>query len=288
MAGKRYQPTANYPTEFPGGEAITFDVDAFDEAIRSQGVLFEHFAAMRCPVGMVDRDDTVRRPHEHHEGCSNGFIYTKVGSFQALLTGNGKQVDFKDQGLGDSSTASATFPRFYAADECNPSGGAKRVYVMPFDRIYYSDERVLVPNWEIVTAHPSGNDRLMFPAVELLGQIVDSNGVRYSCGVDFSIINGGVHWLGPNRPGQNTDPEIGTGVTYALRYLYRPYWYIRQMVHEIRVTQVEDVDGRRVEKMPQAAVVQREYVFLNQEHDEALPSDGRSYRGPSDGSLPSR
>ena len=76
MGGSRYKPSALYPTQFPGGEAITLDADAFDDLINSQGAMFEHWSAMRCPVGMVDKHDTMRRPHEHHENCSNGFIYT--------------------------------------------------------------------------------------------------------------------------------------------------------------------------------------------------------------------
>ena len=32
---------------------ISFDVEAFDLAIRSQGVRLQHFQATRCPVGMV-------------------------------------------------------------------------------------------------------------------------------------------------------------------------------------------------------------------------------------------
>src|SRR5258706_7722296 len=105
MAGPRSQPQATYFTPFPEGETVDFDADAFDSAIQLKGVLFEHHKAMRCPVGIVDRDDTVRRPHEHHEGCSNGFIYTRAGVFQSLLTGNGLQSQFRDQGLADSSTA---------------------------------------------------------------------------------------------------------------------------------------------------------------------------------------
>lgn len=287
MASKRYSGPNNYPTAFPEGEAVTFDVDAFDDAIRSQGVLFEHHEAMRCPVGVVDRDDTLRRPHDHHEGCQNGYIYTKSGSFQALLTGNGLTADHKDQGQGDSSTAQMTFPRFYAPDDCHPEE-ERRIYVAPYDRLYYKDERILVKNWDTLEAHPSGVDRPFFPAVQVLGDIVDARGERYVCGVDFVLVGGNVHWKGAHQPGQNSE-IAGKGTIFSVMYLYRPYWYVRQMVHEIRVTQVEDPEeGRRIEKMPQAAVVQREFVFLNQERDDSSAATARMYRQPADGGIPSR
>lgn len=281
---KRYKPDSSYPIDLPSGEAFSFDPDAFDDAIRSQGVLFEHWRAIRCPVGMIDRHDTVRRPHEHHEGCQNGFIYTKIGVFQAVLTGNGKQPpEIRDQGRADTSTANVTFPRFYASE--NQDDEPQRIYLMPYDRLYYADERLLVPNWQLVEASPSGNDRLSFPPIEVL-QVVDNLGRRYSPS-DLEVTPQGVRWKGPNQPG--FDSESDRGRVYTISFLYRPYWYVRQLAHEIRVTQVDDLltGERRLERMPQEATVQREYIFLNQENDEQLEGD-REAPGPADGSFPPR
>jgi hypothetical protein len=275
--GKRYSPTQNYGTPMPTGEAITMDVDSIDDLIRSQGVMFEHWTAMRCPVGMIDRHDSLRRPHEHHEGCSNGFVYTKEGEVQALLTGNGLGVEQKDLGVLDSSTASMTFPRFYSSEDCQEE---KRIYLAPYDRLYYKDEGILVTNWETVEAHLTGYDRLDFPPVEIT-RLMDNQGISYTSD-DYRIVNGQIQWKGNRQPGR--DPETGKGRIYSVRYRYRPHWYIKSLGHEIRTVNVDDpISGeRRAEKMPQNCIVQREFIFLNQEKDESA-SDARQTRSPAEG-----
>jgi len=275
----RYKPPANIQTVLPE-VAITFDTEAFDSLIKSQGVLFQHHIAIRCPVGIIDRHDTLRRPHEHHESCQNGFIYTVVGSFQALLTGNGLNAEFRDPGMADSSQAQASFPRFYSEGEGDED---QRVYLAPMDRLFWADENIRVPNWELVEAHISGRDRLSFPAVSVL-QVIDSRGIRYGAG-DFELVGGQVHWTGDHQPG--IDPETDKGRIYSIRYLYRPFFYIKTMGHEIRVTAVEDplTGERRIEKMPQSATIVREYVFINQENDEESASTARQHRSPASGSF---
>lgn len=280
----KYKPEQTYVTSFPTLEALNFDVDAFDDAIRSQGVMLEHWRAMRCPVGIVDKDDTLRRPHEHHEACSNGFIYTKVGCFQGLFTGNGRSADSKDGGVADSSSAQISCPRFYAGKEGDPEC-RDRVYLAPFDRLYYTDDTFVVPNWELIEAHPTGRDRLSFQ-VEMITAAIDNRGVRYTP-ADFTVENGWLVWKGPNQPG--LDPETQKGRIYTVHYLYRPFWYIQKLNHEIRVAAIDDpLEGRVTERMPQGATIQREYVYLNQERDPVNAGDARMHREPADGSFPAR
>ncbi len=214
---------------------------------------------------------------------SNGFIYTRAGVFQGLLTGIGHQSDFKDVGLADSSTAQITLPRFYASEDCNPEEN-RRIMAVPYDRFYYRDERILVPEWELIEANPTGRDRLKFPAVEVV-LVIDARGVRYHCGQDFVVESGQIKWLGQNQPGR--DAESGRGVIYSVRYHYRPFWYLRSKQHEIRVTQHDNplTGEREIERMPQAATVQREYIFHNSERDDPDSSSARVYAGPSDGSF---
>ena len=279
----RYKPTSTYPTQFPGGEAVSFDPVAFDEAIKSQGVMLEHHQGMRCPVGMVDRHDTVRRPHEHHAGCQNGFLYRCEGVFQGLFTGNNANLEFRDQGLADSSQSQVTAPRFYSSDtEVEP----KRVYLSPMDKLYYRNEKILVPHWELIESSPDGNDRLQFPAVQV-SRVVDNRNVSYGPG-DYEVRAGNIVWLGQSAPG--IDVETGKGRVYVVHYLYRPWWYIKTMSHEIRVTNIDnDQTGeRQAEKMPQSCSVVREYFYLSKESDDAIADDQRLVRGPEDGSFPPR
>jgi hypothetical protein len=89
-------------------------------------------------------------------------------------------------------------------------------------------------------------------------------------GEDFSIEAGLLKWAEGKQPA-NLRSEAGTGVICSIRYRYRPYWYVKDLPHEIRVTQLEDpVTGvRRTVRMPQQALLQREYVFENQSNDPA-------------------
>lgn len=265
------------PMTFAPEVAVSFDPQAFDDLIRTQGVEFVHFRAMRCPVGLVDRYD-IRRPHEDHAGCSNGFLYTKAGLVTCGFLGNSTQPTNFDSGWMDGSTVQVTSPRFY--DNSN-----EPVQFAPFDRLYLSEEAITVPHWQLVEHHITGRDKLSFPAVRVV-DLVDTEGLRYEQGTDFQIVNGHVVW-GARRP--KIDPETGKGVIYAVRFQYRPYWYIKNMVHEVRVAQIQDpISGvRRVERMPQACVLQREYVFEKEDRDAKAPnpSSPRQVAEPGDGSF---
>lgn len=276
------KPGVVYTTELPD-YAITFDIEAFDELVRRQGVTLVHWRAMRCPVGMIDEHDT-RRPHEDHSGCSNGFLYTRAGEATCLFTGNGTSTNPMETGLGEASTVSVTPPRFY-------DGKTERLHVAPFDRMYLAEESIIVVNWQTYRHNPSGTDQLAFPVVNVW-DLIDSNGVRYTLG-DFEIVGGKIHWVG-NRPG--LDPETGKGLVCSIRYGYRPFWYVKHLVHEVRVSQAENpqTGQREVARLPYALVMNREYVSLKEDNDElatpkakpennrqVLPPEGNSSRfGP--------
>jgi hypothetical protein len=244
--------------DLPNGVSIAFDIDAFDEAIRAHGVRFVHYRAMRNPVGMVDRNDS-RRPDPDHSGASNGMLYTKAGCFTALFTGNTKELKAWAGGALHAGLAQITPARFY--DTCP----TERVYLQEKDRLYLETESVLVPCQQLVEVHATGRDRLQFPA-QKVQDLVDAQGVRYTEGMDFDLVEGDVVW----RPGKTPAPnaELNKGRVYGVRFLFRPHWYVEHMMHETRVAQWEDILGnRKVEPMPQAAAVQREYVYLNEKND---------------------
>lgn len=264
--------TADLPTV-----QVSFDVEAFDEAIRSQGVKLKHYRAMRCPVGLIDQYD-IRRPHDDHSGCSNGFIYTFAGEVTCLFTGNSMQNQMQDMGFLDGSAVSITLPRHYDNTE-------KTLYLAPFDRLYLAEESILVPDWQLLTHHITGFDKLNRPA-EVIQDLMDSSGKRYIEGQDFQLVEGQIKWIGQGRPG--IDAETGKGRICSVRFLHRPYWYVRQLIHEIRVTQAENpVTGeRKIHKMPQAAVLVREQVFEKSEKiEESTSTNPREVKGPESGSF---
>lgn len=260
-------------TDIPAHQ-ISFDTDAFDEAIASQGARLVHFEAIRCPVGLVELGD-IQRPHPDHEGCTNGFLYKRVGTCRALTVSNSKNKRPEDLGFWDGSTVSATFERFYR-DENGCSCEDQPIYMAPFDRFYLEDTEdstgekrpVVVPTWQLFQHHPAGQDRLKYP-VETVQQLVDSRGETYRQDIDFRVAAGQLQWVGAGLSGRRPVAEDPAGQPVcAVRYLYRPYWYVGQLVHEIRVSQVSGVDGRALQRMPQNAVLHREYVAQTRDQQE--------------------
>jgi hypothetical protein len=252
------RPINDVVTDIPGTQ-VSFDVDAFDEAILTQGVSLVHYAAMRCPVGMTDLDDN-RRPHPDHESCTNGFLYTKVGTIHGLVSNNSKHKNPSEMGFWDGSTVQCTFTREY--DDPQNIG----LIVAPFDRFYLNEPTLVVPTWQLYISHASGMDRLKYPVHKVL-DIADNTGIHYRESDDFVIANGQIKWIGSKRPAPNLDGD--RGAIMSVRYTYRPYWYVGQVVHELRVSQVS-VDGfdRGIRRMPQAVVLHREYVALTKDQPE--------------------
>jgi hypothetical protein len=66
--------------------SIQLDLPAIDDFLRSHGVKLTHYRAIRCPVGLTDRDD-VNASHEDHADCSNGYLYTKAGDMSCFFLG---------------------------------------------------------------------------------------------------------------------------------------------------------------------------------------------------------
>lgn len=269
----------NTELSFPAGQAVTFNVDAFDEFIASQGVKFVHFRALRCPVGMVDRYDS-RRPHDDHSGCSNGFIYRLAGSFTALFMSNPNYRDPTDIGFLDGSTVNITASRYY--DDVD--GTNQPLQIVPFDRLYLAEESLTVEHWQLVESHVTGKDRLSFPVVEVL-DLVDAKGKEYKVGEDFEIQNGQIVWIDSNGPGFNTD--INKGVIYAIRYTLKPYFYVSRVMHQVRVGQTETPLERMVTRLPQQFQIVREQQFEAQDHDPLAsdPASPRQVEAPAKGSF---
>lgn len=258
--------------------AITFDVGAFDEALADHGVQMRHWRAMRCPVGLVDRHD--QRRHVDHAGCSNGFIYTDAGLLTCLFTGNSLHVSIDDPGVLYGATVQVTFRRTY--DECPgyPPDAQVQIMMAPFDRLYLDEEVGNVVTWETFEHHASGLDKLKFPVEEVV-DVMDADGIRYETDTDFKVRpDGRLEWIG-SRPAVPADTEKGK--VCSIRYHYRPFFYVKNMIHEIRVAQGEEdfIEGKRkVMRMPQSAVLQREYIFESQENDPEGPGGPRQQKEP--------
>lgn len=274
MTKKNFTYDENLQLDLPA-YAIGFDAEAFDALIRSQGVEMVHYIALGCPVGEVDPHDS-RRPHEHHEPCSNGFIYIKAGTVTCSFIGNGGGFRLFDVGRFEGGDANLSIPRFYDDGDQGP------VQMASFDRLYLAEEAITVDNWEKILTSATGVDRLQFPATSVF-IVVGPDGRRYKQGEHFTVKDGQIHWMEGRGPG--IDPRTGKGLTCSVRYSYRPFWYVKRFLHEVRVSQVEDLEGNRSTiRMPQAVVVQREIHFQKQQADELAPNtENRQNPGPPSG-----
>lgn len=285
MPARPQPPRTVVPMEFTPGQSVQFDVDAFDDLVLAHGAELVHWRAMRNPAGMVDQHDS-RRPGEDDVGASNAMVYTQAGCFTGAILGNTKDLRAVTGNVLDAATAQLVCPRFY---DCSPNEQPERIYLMPLDRLYLRQESVLVPVQHYQTVHPTLTDRLRFPAVKV-HDLMDADGARYTCCVDFNVVDGCVVWVPGRAP--VPDPVGGPGKVYTIRYLYRPFWYVERLMHEIRIAQSEDELGNRtVEEMPQSAIVQREYVFRNEDQkagESAKPDSPRQAPAAADGGFGAR
>lgn len=240
-------------------DAVFFDVPDFDAAVAEKGVRLIHWRAMRCPVGMVDLRDN-RRPLHDHEGCSNGYIYTKAGSVVSLFTGNSQNMKPSEAGILDGAIAMVTLPRHYEQEEgCHDD--LEEVQVAAFDRFFLDEDNITVTYWQLFEAHASGSERLQFPVVAVQ-DLIDNKGKRYHVDDDFEITERGfIKWL-PNRA-----PEAGAPC--AIRYTHQPFWYVDDHGHQIRVTRATDPQTGKhsTVRMHTQLRLSREFVGLTAQQD---------------------
>lgn len=275
----------NTHLQHPHNQAVTFDYDAFDNLIRSQGVNMIHYRAMRCPIGLSDKFD-VRKTQDCHLDCNHGFLFTEGGEVTCLFTGNAKRENAQDYGFLQDANAQVSIPVRY--DDCD-----EKISLARYDRFYLCEASITVQNWELVEAHGTGLDRLSFPVIAVI-DLVDNRGVKYSEGAEFVIENGKIRWTSQNQPGQ--DITTGKGRVYTVRYNYRPFWYLKSFNHEIRVAQSEFLEGdlmvttRHVRQLPYFVSMQREYFFQTESKDPEHidTNNARTITTPPDGGFGSR
>ena len=236
---------------------IGVNLESQDQFVQNRGVHFEHYAALPSPLGLKDRGD-YRRSDMYDNTSSNGMIYKKVGCFIGVITSNHKRKTQSDGGIVDYSTARLSLPRFYE--------DGSEIHLAPGDRVFIKDLDVLVPNYQRIEFNPGGLDRAQFP-IKSVDFLMDNRGAEYKQGVHFKIRDGQIEWIdGRDNPG--TDPDTGNGRVYSIRYKYNAHWYITEIPNEVRVAQTFDDNGEKVaQRMPYSAVIQREYVYYNQNND---------------------
>jgi hypothetical protein len=255
-------------------EAVSMEPAAFDAFVNQYGVRLIHFRAIPCPVGLTSPTD-IRRVHDDHSGCSNGFIYQAIGRVTCLFLSNQTQIRKLDAGFVDGSSVSVTFPRFYDNDP------KRRVLVRAYDRFYLEEENIRVGGTNLMSRrHDGRSDRPSYPALAV-HLLIDSDGVHYLQGQDFVLDRGDIVW----QPGRGP----AAGKVYSTWYEYQPYWYVDRLVHEIRVVPTRDFVNThqiRSERLSFAAILNREYVHRDKRPDLLSPDIGGRQQQPPDLDLP--
>jgi len=254
-------------------DVVHFDPEAFDRLLSGNGVVLVHWKAIKCPIGIIDRFDA--RNHSDHD-CSNGFIYRVAGEVTAFFSSNSSNTKLDEMGFVTGSTSMVSLPRTYDNSE-------EEIAVQHFDRFYLKEFKGFSVNSQLIEASITGLDRLTYQATKI-EHIVDRNNIWYSAN-DYVIENGGVRWTGSRRP--QYDPATNTGTVYSIRYRYVPFWYVDNIVHEVRVARVYNhaKEQEEVVRLPYAILLQREYIFENEERKMDGTSDPRDVRAPRTGSF---
>lgn len=244
-------------------EQQSFDLNRLDVFVTSLGIDVMHYRAVPSPIGKNDRGSW-RRNDGVDTISSNGMIYRYAGTFTATLTTNEREEKRGPSAPVDPAQARLVMPRFYNANGAVNNG--ERIYLAPGDRVYIADPNadVNVANSQMMDYEEGIDNVPMFPIVKLQDAIVDSRNIQYNQNVDYTITaDGNIRWLpGGTNPG--IDPDTKKGRVYSIAYLYRGYYYVVSLPHEIRITNVTVGNVRTPMRAAQHAVIMREYIFHNQ------------------------
>ena len=246
------------PNEYAG-----LDPDAFDDLIRARGMPLIHYRSVLCPHGLENPDD-IHRTNATSCDCDSGFKHIAQGRLIATLTSNPQKLLKHGIGYIDDSTAISTTCRFYDSEP------KREVYIRPFDRLYYEQEDLWVSQNQLLTRRLDGfPDRPEFPAIQ--GEIlIDSNNVNYYQHVDYDLtVKGDVEW----REGKG--PDVGT--VYSFVYLYRPYYVVVQLMHQLRLFQAPTWgdDEPKMVKMGPQLLLQREMTFRKNNQDLTVSDEAQ-------------
>ena len=255
---------------------VSYDAEAFDNLISGHGTKLIHFRAMRCPIGVSDRND-IHHSAADHKGCSNGFVYHRVGCVTGFFQSNQAGPYMLPEGMLENSSTNVTFQRFY-------DGTDEPVIIAPFDKFYLADCATQVVTWELVESSVLGLDRAQYPILHV-EHLVDSRGVEYQFGVDFDLADGLVRWLTQKRPG--FDVKIGRGTIYSIRYRFEPHWYVNRLIHDIRVMAITDplTFETKQTRLPYCVSMHREFVHIANQRSENGDDSGDSRSSPSGSTL---
>lgn len=282
---------ANISQTMPGGAidapmwynqywTVKDDLEATNHLIANNGLRFKHYMAIPYVVGSSNADgardwDGQEVPIENdNDIVDNGFLYRYAGDVYAVFTSNNQQMRQTSLGYFNDSQAMVTFNKFY-------KGSEEIVTISEFDRLIPCEPPAEFRhvNFQKLHHNPSGVDHLQF-MVDRMIHLSDSTGRTYVEGTDYCIVNGSVHWT-PNGSRPGIDPKIGKGRVIAVRYTYKPSFYVKQIMHSIRTHPTIDmVTGEvRTQSGPIAGMIQVDFVFRDSSQPDKVDLDSMIVAG---------
>lgn len=257
--------------------SVKEDFGANNIFISQNGILMMHYMAvpdvinqkvagdLRANFGQENNSQFENRDDLHRE---NGFIYIKQKPIHVVFTSNSKNLQYTPAGLYNDSGAYATINRHYSTtnETANISEYDKLIPCEP------SCETFSV-NWQKFQHNPTGVDRLQYPATQVL-YMIDSDGVTYTQDIDFNLQAGVIRWIGGNRPGM--DSTTNQGKMVAIRYTYKPYFYIKTVMHDFRsVPTLDEYGNSRTRRGPMQALLQADWVWLDSRRNNENDNDAQ-------------
>jgi hypothetical protein len=274
-------------------DAVIPNNDATNSFISGLGIVFNHYVAIPNVIHEANIGDLRRTFHEEDSNefvnskkfdfIENGFLYKYAGQVWGIFQGNNKSFRELASGLYSDSGAFVTFNRYYR-------GTNKYASFAEFDKLIpcISGSEFFSVNWEKTTANPTGINRLQFPACEI-EHIIDNRGQEYIQGKDFKLESGYIRWIdsaAASRPG--IDPMTGKSRVMAIRYKYKPTFYVRQLAHDIRITPTFNEQGDLINGLevapngdikytpgPTSVAIVADFVFLDRRTPEPNEIDAQ-------------
>ena len=255
--------------------------------IANQGIKFDHWMCIPDPLFQHEIGD-VRHSFGYEDGFQqvpdsdrfhreNGWLYVKNKSVYGTFMGNAKDFKAVAAGLYGDSGATISLNRFYIDTD-------EKIQISENDKLIPCDlkEEFFSVNWQKFTHNPTGIDRMQFKVCKVVF-LIDSDGIQYIKDRDFAVENGYIKWIdGADRPG--LDKQTGKGKVCAIRYTYKPQYYIQRVLHDIRMRPMLTQDGEVTPKAgPQLVQVQADWIYLerrtNNDKDVAaaeMAGDGKN------------
>jgi hypothetical protein len=235
--------------------------------IANWGIRFKHFIALPDPLFQKEIG-ALRMSHDQEENYQfitdtddfyreNGFLYVFQGYVYGVFTSNKKDLLSIAASLENYSGAMLSVNRYYenSPDYCR---------IAEYDKLIPCDlpEEFHTVQWEKFNASRTNVDRLMFKVCRVQF-LIDSDGVRYAQDQDFIITDKGViQWNEGAGPGSDT--TTGIGKVCSVRYEYKPYFYCKSVLKDIRFwPSLGESGGPESRTAPQLVLVQSDWIFLD-------------------------